>query len=184
MADSHTTAVRMTARIIDSLNVEAWANSYALVDPASTITDILGFLASWVSDVDALSDGQVLDCWIQVVPALPGGVKSSPVSGSRVGQTALLDFHATGTPRRWAEAIPALSNAQTQTVAGRTTIIQTPGSPAKNLIDLLLTTGSSIIEWTNANDQPLVTFVDSSISFRKYSRQLAVATFEEINIST
>lgn len=182
MADSHTVAVRMTARFVDELSVEAWCNSYALVDPASTITDILSALQSWVADVDALSDGQVTDCWIQVIAALPGGVKTAPNSGSRVGQTALLNFHATGTPRRWAEAVPALANSQTQTSAGRTTIIQTPGSPAKNLIDLLLTTGSSIIEWTNANDQPLVSFTDSSISFRKYTRQLAVSTFEDLDI--
>jgi hypothetical protein len=71
--------------------------------------------------------------------------------------------------------IPALSNGSTVISGGK--IVLTSGDPADNLIQLMLT-GSSIFEWTNANSQALQSFKDSLISFRKYNRQVATATYE------
>lgn len=167
--------VRLTALIVDELDVQAYAYAYALIDPGATYTAVDAFLTSWLEAVDALTDGQILQGSITALPALPGGLKSAPVSGSRVEQNGILNFLATGTTYRWGEMLPALSNGSSVISGGK--IVLTGGDPAANMIALLLG-GSSIFEWTNANSQALASFKDSSISFRNYQRQTTWATLE------
>ena len=170
-----TLPVRLAARLIDGLQIEAWTYAYALVDPSASYTSVLAFLTSWLQALDACSDGQILEGTITALPTLPSGIKTSPTTGSRVEQTGVLNFLATGTSHRWAEIIPALSNGPTVTSGGK--IVLTPGDPPENLIGILLT-GSSILEYTNSQQQLLMSFKDSLISFRQYNRQVAVSTYE------
>ena len=170
--------VRFSCRIVDELNIEARAVAYALVDPSSSFGSLQSYFADWLTAIDNCSDGQIVASEMTLLPALTPGLKTAPVAGGRVSQTGILNFHATGSPRRWAEAIPALSNSTGVITGVPPKIVQSTGSPIQTLYALLLTTGSSVIEFTNDNQQPLASFSDSLITFWKYNRQLAAATFE------
>jgi hypothetical protein len=170
-----TLPVRLMARIVDELAIEARSYAYALIDPSSSFTSVLAFLTSWLTDLDACTDGQIVEGTITAVPALPGGLKGGAEAGSRVEQTGLLNFLATGTSHVWAETVPALSNEPTVISAGK--IVLTPGNPVPVFSGLMLT-GSSILEYTNNQGQVLASFKNCSISFREYNRQLATASYE------
>lgn len=170
-----TLPVRLSARIVDGMGIEAFTTAYALVDPATTFTAALAFLNDWLAALDACTDGQIISGTITAVPALPGGLKSAATSGSRVEQTGILNFAASGSSHRWAEIIPALSDSSSVIAGGR--IVLTSGHPVPALNAVLLG-GSSSFEWTNSNSQVLTSFKDSLISFRKRHRALAGATLE------
>lgn len=170
-----TLAARMTAKIMDAQTVQALASAYALVDPTASFATVLASFNSWLADVDALSDGQIISAEFCVIPTLPTGIKTAPLSTSRVEQTGVINFLCTGTTHRWAEAIPALSNGATVISGGK--IVLTSGDPAANLISLL-TTGTAYLEWTNDQQQVITALKDTLITFWQYNRQLSAATFE------
>lgn len=170
-----TLPVCLSARIVDEINVEAKTSAYALIDPTASWSDVIAFLNSWLTALDACTDGQIVSGTITALPDLPGGLKSVPASGSRVEQTGIVNFLADGSSHRWAEIIPALSNGAT--VLSGEKIVLTGGDPVPLLIGVLLG-GTGPLEWTNSNQQLLVSFKDSLLSFRKYNRQLSVATYE------
>ena len=171
-----TLAVRMEATIVDELGIQAETSVYALVDPSTSFTTILAQLNTWLADLDACTDGQIIGAELEVLPALPGGLKTAPVAGSRVEQTGILAFDAAGDIHQWASAIPALSNGGTVISGGK--IVLTVGSPVQVLSALLAGGGTAQLEWTNAVNQPLTTATSALISFRKYSHQMVEATYE------
>jgi|ERR1035437_3288353 hypothetical protein len=171
-----TLAVRLEATIIDELGVQAETSVYALVDPTASFTTVLAQLNAWLADLDACTDGQIVGSELEVLPALPGGLKGAPVALSRVEQTGILAFTATGDIHQWAAAIPALSNSGTVVSGGK--IVLTPGAPANVLATLLASGGTASLGWTNAVSQALSAFTSALISFRKYNFQLARQTFE------
>lgn len=170
-----TLAIRLQAMIVDGLNTQAIATAYATIDPGATFSAISTEFQAWVAAIDAMSDGQVTAAWLSAIPALPSGIKTAATDASRVEQTGVLNFSATGTPRRWGEAIPALSTSSTVVSGGK--IVLTTGDPAAQLA-ALMTTPSSDLEYTNEGGQPLSSLRDTLISFRKYPKQLASATYE------
>lgn len=167
--------IRVSATIVDANNVQAIATCYAMVDPSSSITDIIGFYDTWVSNLDALIDGQIIAASFTVLPALPGGIKTSPVSTSRCMTTGILNFMATGSLNRWGFAIPALSQSSTVQSGGKF-VIANP-SPGYTMYQFLLNS-STTLEWSNAAAQTLDSFTDSLLSFRKYNKQLAGLSVE------
>jgi hypothetical protein len=168
-------AIRFQAKLRDALNVEGLATAYAQIDPTTTFSDIIGQFASWLADLDALTDGQITGTWISALPALPDGLKTAPVDTSRVEQVGILNFTATGTSRRWGEAIPALSVGSTVQVGGK--IVLAGGNPAAILAGLM-TTPTSTLAYSNEGGQLLASLRDALISFRSYRGQLASATYE------
>lgn len=170
-----TLTARFVAKIVDEQQIEALTTSYVLVDPSSTQSDIETLWQDWLSALDVCTDGQIIDSWYTVSPALPGGIKTAAVAGSRVEQTGLLNFVATGSTQRAATAIPALSNGSTVISGGK--IVLTAGDPVPVFISLLLT-GAALLEYTNDVGQALVSLRDTLISFRLYNRQLAAASYE------
>ena len=170
-----TLAARFTAKIVDEQAIEALCTSYTLLDPTATQGDIITLWQDWLAALDACTDGQIIDATYTVVPALPSGLKSAAVAGSRVEQTGVLNFVATGSTQRAALGIPALSNGATVTSGGR--IVLTPGDPIPLLITLLLT-GAALLEYTNEVSQSFVSLKDTLITFRLYNKQLAAASYE------
>ena len=171
-----TLPVRFEATIVDELDIQAETSVYALVDPSATFTEIQAQLDAWLADLDACTDGQIIGSEMEVLPALPDGLKSAAVAGSRVTQTGILDFTATGDTHLWGATIPALSNGGTVISGGK--IVLSGGSPANTLYSLLVGGGSAALEWTNATSQALSTFAKALISFRNDSGQLARKSFE------
>lgn len=166
----------MEATILDASDVIASTSVYALVDPTASFADILAIQDTWLADLDACTDGQIISTELEVLHALPGGLKSAAVSTSQVQQTGVLSFAATGTTRHWATIVPALSDGSTVISGGR--IVLTGGSPAQVLAALLAGGGSAALEWTNDASQALASFASALISFRNYGSQLARNTYE------
>src|ERR1035437_10332106 len=184
-----TLPIRLEATILDEMNVKAETSVYALVDPTAAFSDVISTLNTWLADLDACTDGQIIGVELEVLPALPGGLKGAPVSGSRVAQTGLLNFTASGVAHccvitfplsggrhNWAASIPALSNSSTVILAGRP--VTTGGSPIHTLYALLTGGGTTALEWTNAWSQVLASFVSALLSFRDSGGQLARITYE------
>lgn len=171
-----TLAVRMEATVVDELGVQAETSVYALVDPTASFSTVLTELNDWLADLDACTDGQIIGAELEVLPALPGGLKTAPVALSRVEQTGMLAFSAEGDSHQWATAIPALSNDPTVISGGK--IVVTPGAPAQVLAALLAGGGTAALAWTNAVNQALTAATSALISFRKYSHQMVQETYE------
>lgn len=171
---ANTLFVRMEATVLDAMNVQAETSAYALVDPTASFDDILTTMNTWLADLDACTDGQIIAAELEVLPLLPGGLKASPVSGSRVEQVGILQFTATGNTHVWSTAIPALASAQV--VAGKP--VTTEGSPLDVLADLLESGGTAVLTWTNNVSQALLVAVSALLSFRRSGRDLARDTYE------
>jgi len=168
--------IRFEATVVDELNVKATANAYVLVDPTASFNTILTQLNTWLADLDTCTDGEIIGVEMEVVPSLPGGLKSAPVTGSRVEQTGILNFNAAGSTHLWALSIPALSNGSTVLSGGK--IVLTPGSPANTLYSLLAGGGTAALAWTNSAQQTISAFANALLSFRDYARQLSRLTYE------
>jgi len=170
-----TLPIRMSCWIVDEGQVEARATAYALVDPTASLDDINAFLNSWILAIEACTDGQIISADMTALPPLPDGLKSAPVSGSKVEQTGIVNFLATGSTHRFAALIPALSDGGTVISGGK--IVMTGGAPVPTLVGVLLG-GTAPLVWSNSNSQPLASLKDTLITFREYRRQLSVASFE------
>jgi hypothetical protein len=171
-----TLAVRMEATIIDEMDVQAETSVYALVDPATSFDTIITQFNAWLTDLDACTDGQIIEAELEVLPALPGGLKTAPVALSRVEQTGVLAFDAAWDTHQWITAIPALSNGATVVSGGKVRV--TPGSPVQTLAALLASGGTAQLAWTNADSQALTAATSALISFRRYPHQLEQITYE------
>jgi hypothetical protein len=171
-----TLAIRMEATIVDELNVQAETSVYALIDPTAPFSTILTLLNTWLADLDACTGGQIIGAELEVLPALPGGLKPAPIALSRVEQTGLLAFTAAGDTHQWAAAIPALSNDPTVISGGK--VVTTTGAPAQVLAALLAGGGTAALAWTNAVNQAITAATSALISFRKYSHQMVQETYE------
>jgi len=174
-----TLIVRMEATIVDGLNIQAETSVYALVDPTASFNDILTLQNTWLADLDACTDGQIIGSELEVLPALPDGLKTAPASTSRVEQTGMLSFSATGDTHHWATAIPALSDGATVVSGGK--IVITPDAPAQVLAALLAGGGTAVLAWTNATSQALASFYKALISFRRYRAQMVENTYERVS---
>jgi hypothetical protein len=171
-----TLAVRMEATINDEKDVQAEPSVYAMVDPTASFDTIITQFNAWLADLDACTDGQIIGAELEVLPALPGGLKTAPVALSRVEQTGILAFDAAGDTHQWATAIPALSNGITVTDMGK--IDTTPGSPAATLAGHLAGGGTADLAWANADSQALRAATSALISFRHYPHQLEQVSYE------
>ena len=167
---ANTLQMRMTATVIDELNTEAECTVYGLCDPTVALSSILTTYSAWLSALDAITGGRIIRAQVALYPQLLG-LKGSTVAGSRVSQTGLLAFTGPATPRRESIAVPALLN----TLISGSQIITTTG-PIATFWGFIQTGGTSLEPTTSDFDGPL-TFKDSSLSFRKYNRQLSASSF-------
>lgn len=165
----------VSATIVDELGIEASAPFYALLDSGQTLAAIMADVNAFWAALDLCTDGHMRKVKLEIVPALPTGVKTAAVAGSRVEQTGLLGFSATGTTKRYSGAIPALSNTTSVFNAGK--IVLVTSDPVGALITIL-TTVATAIAWLNDHGQEISAFVDALVSFRKKRKQLQRSSFE------
>jgi hypothetical protein len=154
--------LRFTAVVRDGLLTAAPLTSYLLVPDSTSLATLVGDLGTWATDMDACIDGAIIDVSARLTPALPAGLKAATGAtwlASRVEQTGILNFSATGSDRRYGQALPSLSNAAI--VAGK---IDLTNASIVALVSLL-TTGAN--DFTNQESQALGVAIDALISFRK-----------------
>lgn len=163
--------LHFSATIRDGLGTEATTTAYLNPADTTTLAVLVGDLGTWLSDLDAVTDGLIRASRIEIVPALPGGLKTSTgatFAASRVEQTGVLNFSATGTSRKEGMVIPAISNSAI--VAGKVDLT----NAAITALITLLTSGP----YTNPYNQALVALLDAILSFRKKRKQLQRSSFE------
>jgi hypothetical protein len=171
-----TLATVLTATIVDEQNVQAKAHAYCLVDPTAAFADFASLINEWITELDACIDGQITNVEIAMYPALPDGIKGKAAAGSRVEQTGVLMFSASGDTHNSAMVIPSVSNSSTVTGGGK--LVLTPGAPISKYVSTLTAGSTADLEWTNANSQALVALTSSLISFREYREQLGRRSLE------
>lgn len=157
-------AVELSGVLLDGAQTPGEVVSYLNLPDTSTLAQLTSALNVWAAAVDGTIDGAFLKVFAKLTPPLPGGLKaaSGPTwLGSRIQQTGNINFSATGTTRRYGQALPSLSNAA---ITGNTVDISNTAIQA--LIALLLNpTGF----FTNAQSQSLEAALDALLSFRKFS---------------
>lgn len=183
MADTATQAIRFSATVQDETGTTASAPSYALIDPAQTVTQMLADFATWALALDALTDGQIVKGRIEVAVDLTTAaytgatppLKTAPVEGGRVEQTGVLNFSPASILRRYGQVIPAIAD----TLLGTGDRIDLTNAAVGVFRDILKNTGGvTVLGYTNPAEQLLASFVDAVTSFRKRRRQLARSSFE------
>lgn len=156
--------VQFSGTIIDGMVIPATALSYLALPDTATLAQMQSALGVWAAAVDGCTDGAFTQVFATLAPSLPGGLKAptgATWSASRVAQTGVITFSATGTTRRYSQAIPALSNSVI--TAGQ---VDMAASAIAALIALLLNpTGF----FTNPQQESLVAALDALLSFWQYA---------------
>jgi hypothetical protein len=151
--------------LIDGNLIPGNVFSYLSLPDTSTLAQANSALGVWAQAIDGCVDGAFEQVYATIAPTLPDGLKAATGTtwlASRMPQTGVLDFSASGTSRRYGQALPSLSDA---TLTSGTLDINNAAIQA--LISLLLNpTGA----FTNAQQQSLEAALDALLSFRKYSK--------------
>lgn len=168
-----TQAVRFSATLVDELGTEAAKLSYLLADPAQTITQVFTAYDAWVAALDTLTDGQIVRGRVDLIAALPSGLKAGPVVGGRIEQTGNFGFSVAGTSHRYNDVVPSEANS---TISGGKISL---GSGSAGAAWQTLLIGAVLGgHYTNATSQDLAAAIDAFLSFRKRRRQLDRSSFE------
>lgn len=168
------TPIQISARIRDAWGTETSTLIYGQMDSTEDLSAVDALAQSVLGALDGCTDGQIIGAHV-TVPILLTGVKTAATPGSRVEQTGLLGFSATGTTRRFTLAIPSVANG----IMDVDRITLTVGSPANILVTHLLNpVGNMTFNGCNAHNQTLTDLVDASVSTRKKRRQLQRSSFE------
>jgi hypothetical protein len=163
--------LHFSATVRDGLGTEASTTAYLNPSDTTTLAGLVADLGTWLTDLDAVTDGLIRGTRIEITPALPGGLKTATgatFQASRVEQSAVLNFSATGTTRKDGMVIPAVSNAAI--VAGKVDLT----NAAITALIALLSGGN----YTNPYNQVLVGLLDAILTFRKKRKQLQRSSFE------
>src|ERR1035437_2714728 len=163
------TPIQISARIRDAWGTVANTLIYGQMDSTEELTSVEALAQDVLGALDGCTDGVILDARI-TLPVVLTGVKTAATAGSRVEQTGLLGFSATGSPRRFTLAIPSVRNDVTVMNADR--IILTIGAPINLLVTHLLNpAGNMTFDGTNEHNQILIDLHDASVGYRKKRKQ-------------
>ena len=171
---AYTVPVVVSYTVEDEWGIKASSAAYALADPTKTITQLEAEVSAYIAAVDGVTDGVITENRVSIQPALPGGIKTAAKSGSRVEQTGLLGFRASGTSKRYSLDVPALSNTSTVLSGDR---IQLSAGVVTTLL-AILTTAATVFAWCNEHSQQISSFLDALIAFHKKRKQLQRSSFE------
>ena len=156
-----------SAHVVDKNGRSRSCHAYYQRADTTTLADLITALESFGVNIASMADGAVDRVSIRIEDTnwVPVSVQSG---GAPIEQTALLNFVATGSTRRWALAVPAISNDLI--VGDRINLT----SSELEVILAEFVAGS----FTNEVYQPLTAFADALVSFRRDRKQLQRASFE------
>lgn len=150
--------------IVDGQSIPGQVVAYVTLPEDSTLLNLQAAMGVWAQAVDACVDGAFTQVVASLVPGLPGGLKGATGAtwaSSRIAQTGIITFSASGTTRRYGQALPSLSNS---TIAMNTLDITNTAIQA--LIDLMV---NPTVPFANSSNESLVAALDALLSFRQHS---------------
>jgi hypothetical protein len=150
--------LHFSATIKDGLGRTKSLDVYQNIVDTTTLAALAAACGTWLTDLDAVTSGQIIETQIRVRPALPAGLKgptATGVSTSRVAQIGIFRFSASGTTAQWSSAVPALAD---------TLIVNDAVDPTGTATYTGLLTGGS---YTNPENQVLLALTKTLIRFRK-----------------
>lgn len=147
-----------SATVEDGLQRRKSTDVYLDIVDTTTLATLAGNFGTWITALDGISAGAIVEGQIRVKPALPGGIKSltgGSVANSRVAQVGIFRMSASGTTAQWSSDVPALNN---------TMIVNDAIDPTGTATYTGLLTGGG---YTNPENQVLLALTKTLIRFRK-----------------
>ena len=167
-----TAPARLSVSVVDELGTEASTVAYLMVDPTQPLAALAASAQQWATDLDAVIGGKITKVSAILLPGLPPGLKANPVAGSRVEQTAVINFASAGNVHRFGMAIPSV--ADSKLAGGRLNL----SDAAVQALVVLLTTATGTQAFATPAQQIIVSAVDAILSFRKRRKSLTRSSFE------
>jgi hypothetical protein len=106
--------LHFSASVQDGFNVRTTTDAYLDLPDTTTLAQLIAAEGSWLTDVDAIIDGAIINNQILMRPAAPSGLKAATGatwSASRNGYQGLFRWDVTGTQARWSSVLPSISNS-------------------------------------------------------------------------
>jgi len=126
-----------------------------------TLTQLEALSTAISAIVDNVTDGKLLKGSLTLSMPLDAGVKASPVAGSNVQESGLIQFEASGTPYTWSIDIPAFIQAA---FTGKT--IDLSNADVVDFTGLMITPASGFTG-SDKYDNALVVAKSGKKTFRK-----------------
>lgn len=150
-----------SATIQDGLTLRKSTAVYQAIVDTTTLAQLVAAQGTWLTDLDAIIDGAIVDNSVTLKPAPPGGIKTVGTGAAflagRNATTGIYRFSATGSSKHWSSAIPSFAVALTVGDAMNT------GATAVTDYSTLLTTGG----YTNPENQDLLALTKTEITTRR-----------------
>lgn len=153
-------STHFSATVLDSLGVKKSTDVYLNIVDTTTLAVLAADCGTWLSDLDAITDGEIVAAQIIIKPAIPGGVKGAPVAGSLAAKTAQISFSAAGTTKLWGQAVPAIA-------ASAVTSGKVPNTGSMGTYTALLLGGL----YSNPDNQALAALKKTAIGDRSARKQ-------------
>jgi len=157
---------QFSATIIDEAGIKANVLAHLLISDASTVAALDTALNAWITDLDAITGGQVIRSAAKVIPALPGGIKSAPVAGSEVEEVVTFDFTQTGVPYHYGNTVPAFLETL-ETADHKPDLSATPVSDYTTLLTSAVLGGT----YTGLGNDALAALSYAFLPTRKHRKQ-------------
>lgn len=154
-------AMVQSATIQDGLTKRHAVEVYQNIVDTTTLAQLAAAQGTWLTDLDGIIDGAIVDNRVTIKPAPPGGLKAvgtgATFMASRNSQVGVFRFSATGSSHAWSNGVPSLSNAL---VVGDTV---NTGAAAVGTYTALLISGG----YTNPQNQDLTALEKALLTTRR-----------------
>src|SRR6266851_823856 len=105
-----TVPINISFTIVDQLGTKASAFFPGSGSDAQTVAALLTYVDTVSAAMDAVTAGQITAVRVELGGSL-SGLKSSPVAGSRVEQTAIVNLATATSPHRYGQIVPAVDDS-------------------------------------------------------------------------
>jgi hypothetical protein len=162
-------------RLLDSLGTKVPAPFWFVVDDSNTVADIAADAATFATLLDAVTGSEILEINMALTGLTPpGGLKSSPVAGSRNNQLANFPMRVAGSSKDFTSTVPGL----------RDTLITgeeiNNAAAAITALTSALVTPSGVVEFSSSDWRDITLWLASYISFRKHRKQNISKSYQTV----
>lgn len=96
-----------SATLLDEIGNKANAQAHLYIDSASSVSAIDSALSTWLGDLDAITGAQIVSYHVLIRPSLVLTIKSAPVAGSEVQETASFNFTQAASSYHYGNIVPS-----------------------------------------------------------------------------